>query len=209
MIHRAHFSSAARIGPLEIQVEKKAKRIVQRQRKVDLSQADKPQTGIALLKATGDETTTRVAEIDELLHDRLGEPDNGQSMGFFECIVNPRSFSQTVENMFHLSFLVKEGNVALQHDADGLPRLCVCGLLCFCGVACASFFLSFFSALLTRSPFCSPRPVYTVPYDQKATQGHGLVADRHQSVFTLQMDEYEEIIKVCRHCPAYPGPALT
>ncbi len=75
----------------------------------------------SLLKNTGDETTARVAEIFELLNQRLGEPDSGASMCFFECIINPRSYAQTIENMFHLSFLVR-GTRGSKHMREPLTK---------------------------------------------------------------------------------------
>nr|POF17128.1 non-structural maintenance of chromosome element 4 [Quercus suber] len=41
----------------------------------------------------------------------------------FDYVVNPRSFGQTVENLFYVSFLIKEGAFGVQHDDDGLPTL--------------------------------------------------------------------------------------
>ncbi|KAK5687046.1 hypothetical protein LTS10_001183 [Elasticomyces elasticus] len=41
----------------------------------------------------------------------------------FEFVVNPRSFGQTVENIFYVSFLVKEGSVAVKLDEEGLPTI--------------------------------------------------------------------------------------
>ena len=39
----------------------------------------------------------------------------------FAFVVNPRSFGQTVENMFYISFLIKEGSIGIEHDDEGLP----------------------------------------------------------------------------------------
>lgn len=41
----------------------------------------------------------------------------------FDYVVNPRSFGQTVENLFYVSFLIKEGAFGIQHDDDGLPTI--------------------------------------------------------------------------------------
>jgi hypothetical protein len=41
----------------------------------------------------------------------------------FDFAIDPHSFGQTVENIFYISFLIKEGNVGLDMDDDGLPTL--------------------------------------------------------------------------------------
>lgn len=47
--------------------------------------------------------------------------DGGVSL--FDYVINPRSFGQTVENIFYISFLIKEGHVGVSQDDDGLPTL--------------------------------------------------------------------------------------
>ncbi|KAK5137870.1 hypothetical protein LTR08_006639 [Meristemomyces frigidus] len=47
--------------------------------------------------------------------------DGGVSL--FEYAVNPHSFGQTVENLFYISFLIKEGALGVQEDRNGLPTL--------------------------------------------------------------------------------------
>ena len=37
--------------------------------------------------------------------------------------INPHSFGQTIENLFYISFLIREGRVMLEFDSDGLPSL--------------------------------------------------------------------------------------
>jgi len=45
-----------------------------------------------------------------------------QPLSFFQFILDPESFSKTIENMFHVSFLVKEGNVSIWvEEESGLP----------------------------------------------------------------------------------------
>lgn len=53
---------------------------------------------------------------------RHGMADNG-CVPLFNFCVNPRSFGQTVENLFYVSFLIKEGKVGLDFDSRGLPTL--------------------------------------------------------------------------------------
>jgi non-structural maintenance of chromosomes element 4 len=48
---------------------------------------------------------------------------NDGCVPLFDFCVNPRSFGQTVENLFYISFLIKEGSVGLNFDDRGLPTL--------------------------------------------------------------------------------------
>lgn len=41
----------------------------------------------------------------------------------FDFVVNPKSFGQTVENLFYVSFLIKEGTAGLEFDSRGMPVL--------------------------------------------------------------------------------------
>ncbi|XP_022699207.1 non-structural maintenance of chromosome element 4-like isoform X1 [Varroa jacobsoni] len=52
------------------------------------------------------------------LHDKGLMP-----VDFFEFVIDPESFSATVENIFHLSFLVKQNQVAFNIDDEGGPSL--------------------------------------------------------------------------------------
>lgn len=38
-------------------------------------------------------------------------------------VVNPKSFGQTIENMFYVSFLIRDGRVEIEYDDDDLPAL--------------------------------------------------------------------------------------
>lgn len=40
------------------------------------------------------------------------------TLPFLGFIVNPDSFSQTVENLFYFAFLIKEGKAAIEMDED-------------------------------------------------------------------------------------------
>lgn len=44
-------------------------------------------------------------------------------VSLFDFVINPRSFGQTVENLFYVSFLIKEGAFGVQNDDDGLPTI--------------------------------------------------------------------------------------
>lgn len=46
-----------------------------------------------------------------------------EPVGLFEFALNPESFSQSVENLFYISFLVHDGRVGISFDDDGIPSI--------------------------------------------------------------------------------------
>lgn len=44
-----------------------------------------------------------------------------RSLDFFKFVIDPDCFGNTVENMFHMSFLIKDGRVAFKIGENGLP----------------------------------------------------------------------------------------
>lgn len=45
-------------------------------------------------------------------------------MNLFRFVVNPNDFAQSVENIFYLSFLIRDGLCALEIDEKGEPIIC-------------------------------------------------------------------------------------
>ena len=86
---------------------------------------------LELLVKTQDEGQEKVQEeatedmSEQDIYDLMakhGLADDG-GVALFRFVINPRSFGQTVENMFYTSFLIKEGSVGVQFDKHGLPTL--------------------------------------------------------------------------------------
>jgi hypothetical protein len=67
------------------------------------------------------ETTKLVQEI----HDRLFAKGGDVGINFFEFAIDPKSFSNTVENIFYISFLVKEARISIE-EVGGEPILSEC-----------------------------------------------------------------------------------
>ncbi|CAK7224507.1 hypothetical protein SBRCBS47491_005575 [Sporothrix bragantina] len=53
---------------------------------------------------------------------QIGIHSNG-GVDLIRFAVNPKSFSQTVENLFYISFLVRDGRAGLTYDHTGLPSI--------------------------------------------------------------------------------------
>lgn len=49
------------------------------------------------------------------------EVTESQPVGLYEFALNPTSFSQSIENMFYISFLVKDGKIGVAFDEDSVP----------------------------------------------------------------------------------------
>ncbi len=60
-------------------------------------------------------------EGDELM-DRYGI-SRDMGVALFKFVINPYSFGQTVENLFYVSFLIRDGKVGISVDDRGLPYL--------------------------------------------------------------------------------------
>ncbi|KAK4200320.1 putative non-structural maintenance of chromosome element 4 [Triangularia verruculosa] len=54
--------------------------------------------------------------------DQYGLNNNG-IVDLLRFVINPRSYGQTVENMFYVSFLIREGSIELKFDQNGLPGI--------------------------------------------------------------------------------------
>jgi hypothetical protein len=87
-----------------------------------------------LLGKTRDNAETAVTRVLEQLEEDPSEEtvqdvmtkhhiaDDGGVPLFHFCI-NPESFGQSVENLFYLSFLVRDGTIGISTDSRGLPTL--------------------------------------------------------------------------------------
>lgn len=53
-----------------------------------------------------------------------------ERVNLFRFVVNPNNFAQSVENIFYLSFLIRDGKVALELSDSGEPELCERQHLC-------------------------------------------------------------------------------
>ncbi|KAG7194296.1 nuclear protein [Scheffersomyces spartinae] len=68
-----------------------------------------------------DQTTYDI--VKSVYSDFTSDADNeeGKTMNFFKFFINPNSFLQSIENLFYVSFLIKEGRLNLLKDDKGVP----------------------------------------------------------------------------------------
>ena len=112
-------------GPLKRKPQARAVRTAPQQKKNDApvrqpkrlksSEEDKAQT----------RQTKRISRQHKVLQAQTGaQGKKPKGVGLFELVMQPKSFAQTVENIFDLSFLVKEGRARLKADMDdGTPQV--------------------------------------------------------------------------------------
>ncbi|KAI8841350.1 Nse4 C-terminal-domain-containing protein [Chytridium lagenaria] len=103
------------LGPLEAEPKARKERKETIRLKKDASKLVKPKE----LKADDiEKQTNETATIVKFIYKKLKElgPTN-----FFEFVINPDSFGQSVENMFYVSFLIKDGKASIVEDEDGQP----------------------------------------------------------------------------------------
>ncbi|NXO23297.1 NSE4A protein, partial [Cisticola juncidis] len=62
-------------------------------------------------------------EVERILRILQTHFDNDPQIpiSFFDFVIDPNSFARTVENMFHVSFLIRDGLARIKLDEDGLP----------------------------------------------------------------------------------------
>lgn len=70
------------------------------------------------LSAMEDPSEDMIIEVME----KHGIADDG-GIPLFRFCVNPRSFGQTVENLFYVSFLIRDGSIGVSMDSTDLPTL--------------------------------------------------------------------------------------
>jgi hypothetical protein len=80
-----------------------------------------------LITEYGEESITEEDEAAAFARHRVARtPDDEAAVHLFDFAINPFDFGQTVENLFYISFLVREGNAQIVKDKDGLPLLGKC-----------------------------------------------------------------------------------
>ncbi|CAF0868465.1 unnamed protein product [Didymodactylos carnosus] len=81
---------------------------------------------VSTLSSHGEQTSKEVVKINKYLLQAFKRNHN-EPVEFFPFVLHPTNFARTVENMFHITFLIKEGLAQLFHDNNDLPLICKSG----------------------------------------------------------------------------------
>ncbi|CAF1209095.1 unnamed protein product [Rotaria sp. Silwood1] len=110
----------------EYQEKQKQRAKPVRQQKLTQEELEKSRTRPEEVKEfnseLGEQTIKQIMHIKRCLVERYKAVDSSP-IDYFEFVIDPKSFAKTVENMFHVSFLIKEGFVNLFQDDVNLPAL--------------------------------------------------------------------------------------
>ncbi|KAF3907793.1 hypothetical protein ABW21_db0204480 [Orbilia brochopaga] len=113
-------------GPMAIQKRqrllKERKKVVRRRLEEFIRPIDLDEKQVA---KNENSTTKYVGVVEQTLVSYIANTGE-ENINYFKFIINPHSYSQTVENMFYLAFLVRDGRVGILEDDDGLLWLCPC-----------------------------------------------------------------------------------
>ena len=117
------FPYCARFGALELQpVKKKKPREYQKRVDKEASAKGAGTRPKELLDMEEEEESTTKDVQHIFKHISRSCRDRGR-VGYFQYLVDPDSFSHTVENMFHFSFLIKDGRMGVTIGGDGVPYI--------------------------------------------------------------------------------------
>lgn len=108
------------LGSLSIEAKKRAQTKRARLEKDEKDKTKPQEINEEDITRSENETTANVAQVERILgdHDRIN---------LFRFVINPDDFGQSVENLFYLSFLIRDGKCALEIDEETAePMIFLC-----------------------------------------------------------------------------------
>lgn len=124
---RTTFSPDCMYGPLE---HPPAVRVHQERRKPEapvaaVVQPEELDGKTSTIKDKDKQTEQRVLDLARDIRHSQRDKNDGKPLDFWGFVLNPESFAQTVENLFHLAFLVRDSKVEIlgPDDNDGHARI--------------------------------------------------------------------------------------
>lgn len=88
--------------------------------------------------------------------DVLEEQGGQTGINLFKFIINPESYTQTVENIFFTSFLIKDRRAAIDYDDNDEPYICKAGECLSFDYPADSYLKQTLLSLLTKNKGLTP-----------------------------------------------------
>ncbi|NXA10773.1 NSE4A protein, partial [Sapayoa aenigma] len=99
-----------------------ARQRIERQKKASRGEAKRAMPAqLKKMEESHQEATAKEVERILGILQTLFENDSDTPISFFDFVIDPNSFARTVENMFHVSFLIRDGLAEMKLDNDELP----------------------------------------------------------------------------------------
>ncbi|KAF5317399.1 hypothetical protein D9611_003937 [Ephemerocybe angulata] len=107
------------LGPLSIEQKKRAQGKRAKHEKEHAESKAPQQLKEEDIQRSENETTKNVSQLETLL-------EGAGEINIFKFVINPNNFAQSVENIFYLSFLIRDGKVAFETNDEGEPIIYAC-----------------------------------------------------------------------------------
>jgi hypothetical protein len=118
------------VGPLSIEVKQRKKTVRSRLSKNKQDEVHPQELRPEEIQRSENETTKMVRLVSQVsiyspllnlswtqIYQKLEQVDE-EGVILFEFVINPQSFAQTIENLFYVSFLVRDGKAAIEPDEN-------------------------------------------------------------------------------------------
>ncbi|GAM21991.1 hypothetical protein SAMD00019534_051660 [Acytostelium subglobosum LB1] len=102
-------------GPMNIEIVEKQRKQIQRRAKEDVGKVEHAEKVTDTETANAESTSGRVQAMKQYIEKK-------RRIDFLDMVVNKQSFSKTVENIFYLSFLLKDGQARIS-NTDGFENV--------------------------------------------------------------------------------------
>ncbi|NXH99207.1 NSE4A protein, partial [Pachycephala philippinensis] len=98
------------------------KQRIERQKKASRGKAEQAMPAqLKKMEVSQQEATEKEVERILTILQTHFENDPDTPISFFDFVIDPNSYARTVENMFHVSFLIRDGLAKVKLDEDRLP----------------------------------------------------------------------------------------
>ncbi|XP_037035960.1 non-structural maintenance of chromosomes element 4 homolog A-like isoform X1 [Bradysia coprophila] len=116
--------SQSLFGTFDVETVLPQKEVKERRKRTPIknSQQMKPIAVVQERKRKEEQEATTVNVIGNQII-QLYETNNNEPLKYYKLIIDPSNFMRTIQNAFQVSFLLRDGLVAIGGDADGYPTV--------------------------------------------------------------------------------------